>query len=455
MYSQGLASGDARGKWPQGGRGWLVACACLALLTAYAWRVWAVQRAVPSARVFHDTQFYFSAARNEFFSQGIWAGERSPVPLLVFKWCQLDPEKIRSFLRVSSALSWLALACAAFVSARSVALRCCAPLLVLWLAVSRDVIEWNEVILSESLSFSCAALCLACALSFLRKPREWALPLIATAALFGLCRDSNAYLVLCFGLLFAVIAVQRGLRRRAWVLPGLVGLGLVVIFLASNVSSNLGRRWEYPLTNVIVWRVLPKPSSLQQMAALGMPTNPALRAGRPRRSYGSDARLSGFREWLSSNGKRSYIHYLLAKPGYLLGAPAAEAPALLGESLDQYSPKDIQAAGYWATDGPWLRSGWWLRLAALPLLCGFVLLRERACLSPFALVGIALALLVYPHALVVWHGDAMEVPRHGLQLAFQVELALLFSLLAAAEAALGWVTSRSSKAQASGTALER
>jgi hypothetical protein len=407
------------------------------LLIAFLWRAWVVHHAVPSARVFHDTKLYFSSAQNPLFSRGIWAGDRSPVPLLFFKGCHNDTALIRDASLLLSVLGWLALAAAVARSLRFPVLRILGAFLVLWLASSHEVVLWNDAVLSESLSFTTAALFLASAISFFERPKEWLAPLVLTAALFGLCRDSNAYLVLMLGLLWLAVAIYRAARQRASSLNVLVALAFVAIFLISNASTNKGERWQYPLTNVIVSRVLPDPSAREQFVALGMPSD-GLRAGRPRRSYNTDKRLKAFQDWVATHGKRAYMRYLAGNPRYLLSAPLVELPSLLGESLGGYDPAGMSAAWPWQYDWPWLRSGWWVRLAALPALCAalLVLFGWRARVSPLASIGITLAVLLYPHALVIWHGDAMEVVRHGLQVAFQLELALICLVLAVAEAAL-------------------
>lgn len=409
----------------------------LVLIGAFLWRVWSVYRAVPAAQVFHDTDFYLSAAAdNGYFSPGLWAGGRSPLTLFVFKCCHSEPERVRHFFLVSSALSWLALALAVARTASSRGVGLLGAALVLWLAVSRDVLSWNHAVLSESLSFSTGALFAACALSFLRKPRPWFAPFVLSALLFALSRDSNAYLVLFSGLLWGVNAVREGLRRKSYLDSALIGGAFLAIFLVSNASSNHGERWTYPLTNVIVWRVLPEPTVREQFVALGMPASRALRAGRPRRAYDSDRQLSSFRDWVDTHGKSAYIRYLLGNPRYALAAPLGDTSTLFGERMGRYAPKGIEAAGLWPSDLIWLRSWWSVRFAAVLALGGFVLLRGRSGHSPFAIIGLALALLTYPHAFIVWHGDSMEVGRHGLMVALQVELAVLCLLLAAAEAAL-------------------
>lgn len=413
--------------------GWLV------VLVAFFVRMGVVRHAVPAARIFHDTKLYFSASQNGFFSRGIWAGDRSPVPLLLFKSCHDDPELIRNVSLALSVLGWLSLAVAVARALRSPVLRLVGAFLVLWLASSREVAQWNDAMLSESLSFSSAAFFLASALSFSERPRRWFAPLVLSATVFALCRDSNAYLVLMLGLLILAWVVYRKLRARVlapW--HALAGLAFVALFGLSNVSTNIGGRWQYPLMNVMVWRVLPDPILREQFVELGMPTE-GVRAGRPRRSYDNDKRLESWRNWLEQNGKHAYERYLLGHPRYFLGTPLRDSFTLLGESLDGYEPKGFASAWPWRFDWLWLRSLWWLRLASLPVLCGglaFLLRRGRRAPSALAAIGAVLTVLLCPHALVVWHGDAMEVVRHGLPVAFQLQLAMSCLLLALGDAIL-------------------
>jgi hypothetical protein len=51
--------------------------------------------------------------------------------------------------------------------------------------------------------------------------------------------------------------------------------------------------------------------------------------------------------------------------------------------------------------------------------------------SPLWAVPLTMILLVYPHAFLVWHGDAMELGRHAVQAGIQFHLGLwLLGLLA-------------------------
>ena len=357
----------------------------------------------------------------------------SPLPLLLFKLCRLNPKLIRQVFVVFGAFSWSTLAWAVSRSVSVRPVRVLGSALVLSLGLSIDVIQWNAAILSESLSVSCIALCAASGLMLFRRPVRWFIPVLISAAAVALCRDSNAYLILLVGLLLLGAAVLLRREPLAWRPLASVGFAFILCFLVSNASSNNGGRWQYPLTNVIVMRMLPNQTAVRQLEALGMPVGPVLRAHRRRGAYDSDPELAPFRNWLATDGKHSYLRYLASNPGYSL--EAVEFSDLLGTELARYRPDGIAPGERSFLAFLWLRSTWLVRISLTALLSSaalvFLLRRERS--APIVL-GLLLAVLVYPHGLVVWHGDSMEVARHGLPAALQLQLAFILLLVGISDA---------------------
>lgn len=406
----------------------------LALLLAYAIRLWQLHGTVVAPRLFHDTDFYFAQAEGGWFSAAVWGGNRAPLPVLIFKWCACDPELIRRVFLASSAASWSLLAWVVSRAPRAPGLGLVGAALVLALAQSPRVASWNDVILSESLSLSCWALTVAMALLFVARPARFLVPLVLSAALLVLSRDSNAFLVVMIvPALLGYAAYLRFVAKAPW-WPASAAAGCFLgLFLLGNASANRGERWQYPLVNVIVWRVLPEASVREAFEARGMPQLPGLRAKRARKAYDRDQSLAPFFDWLARSGKSTYVRFLLSHPGYLLGRPAPELGALLGSELADYAPRRSPPLAPTLADAPWQGAYWWLQGLLACVLTVAVLVVPALRRTPLALLGALSALLAYPHALVVFHGDAMEVPRHGLQVALQLQLACLLLLLAVAD----------------------
>ena len=413
------------------------------LVIAFCWRVVSVQQTVPPARRFHDTQFYFEVARSPVWSLEFWAGARSPLPALLFKACALQPERIRFWLLIISISSWSAFALALSRSIKAPGLKPVAVALALSLGASRTVAQWNHALLSESLSFSLAVVCLASALMFMNRPKIWLAPTIGCALAFALCRDSNAYLILMIGAFATMLAAFRVAQKRAWWRAGALGLAFVSIFPIVNASANAGSRWVYPLTNVVVERVLPDSPRWEAFEAEGMPKLRHLKPRRPRHAYDKDRSLAPFRSWIAEHGKQAYERFLLSSPRYLF--TEANLADLLSGDVQRYAPPGMRDNLPELMESFWSRRVWWIHLIAaltLTLLCICIPAARRGYLTP---IGICLSVLIIPHALLIWHGDSMETARHEIEAVFQMQISLVLLLPALADSLLAARISPSEK----------
>lgn len=409
-------------------RRWLLELPAAALLLVY-W-ILAYRAASTPARSFHDTGFYFKSAESGVFSSEVWAGERVPIPVLVFKACGMDAERVHGFFTLLSVAAWSVLAVSIASSVNARWLRALAVALVASLALSDEVYKWNAVVLSESLALSLTALLFAFGVLFLARSTRFLLPLLLCAFLLAFTRDSSGYFIAMLGAVAAVFVVARRFAKATWPLAA-VAAGFLAVFVLGNSSADRGRRWVYPLVNVIVQRVLPDATAREEFVALGMPASPALRPRRPRRHYDSDPKLADFREWIDAHGKPAYVRYLLTHPKYLVLRPAETLDESLGGDLTHYTPRDFSRAEPEAFQRAWQPSAWWPVLLAVGLLALGSASLARARSSPLFVVGLLATLLVFPHVMVTWHGDAMEVPRHGLAVALQLRIALILLLVVA------------------------
>jgi hypothetical protein len=407
-----------------------------ALFLLYLCQVWVVFRDVGGATVFHDTKLYLEVAKNSFFSKDVWAGARAPIPIVLFKLCDSSPERIRLAQTILSILSWTALAVAFCRNLSLWTLRIIAVLLTFSLAISPNVLQWNDLLLSESLSISTAAACMAAALMYLNRPRRWAAPLIFLTFIFALSRDANAYVVLLIGVCMGAYVSTRRWRDPLFALRLTLAIGFLGIFATSNVSSYAGKRWQYPLLNVIVYRVLPDQQMTRDFGVLGMPLSPGLRADRPRRHYYYDRTLLPFHQWLDEHGKSVYGRYLLGHPRYLFGEPKERLSEVFGLDQSRYRPVKFPIDPARWDVSLWMAPLWFVRILGICLTGVTALWLTRRSPSLLAILGCALGTLAYPHALLAWHGDSLEVARHGLQASLQLELALILTTVGLAQAVL-------------------
>jgi hypothetical protein len=391
-----------------------------------------VHRGVPLPRSFVDSEQYFHAAENGYFSREMWAGLRAPVPVLVFKLFG-EGGKVRIFLELSSALSWATLAWAFSRRLKTRPAQFLSVPLVFSLAASRDVLQWNHLLLSESLSLSAAVLCLSAALLFFGSERAWLVPLCSAAAALAFSRDSNAYLIAFLGIAAGIAVAMSALKRRLPVRRAVLAGAFIGIFLLSNLSANIGKRWQYSMGNVVMFRILPKLEVRKYFEEHGMPAvSPRLKPGN-RRAY-AHWRLAAVREWADTRGKADYERYLLTHPNFFLLTPVRAAEHVLGTRLRGYGARGFEPAEPQWLELLWASDTWLVRLIAIVALSVTALAWGRARKSPLVTLGVLLALLAYPHALVTFHGDPLEIDRHCLLVRVELSLALVLLLSAIAEA---------------------
>ena len=395
-----------------------------------------------------DTQGYLEVASHPIFSIEFLAGGRPwTVPLL---WKLLpDADTWRSKAQfLISAGSWSVLAAAVGQCVRGGRFRYVAFGAVLLFSMSTSVIQWDTIMLSESISISLTALVLAAWLELVRAPRPRAIAaLLAVSLLWVFTRDSNGVLALLLVPVALAGVVWPGPLGRIW--PAVLASGLLAIFAASLLATGTGaaqvRREERPILHVIGGRVLVNPSERSFFRAHGMPAPTPYAVAQRKALAGiaagqlpSDPRTDAFIEWSRKHGRSVLAQYLLRHPLRTIKAALINRRRLFGGVTEGYRspdhrkivpepiasviyPPDFQSVFFWLVIG-----------------LGFALAVARAR-GPSRMWAVPLVMLVlqFPHALVVYHADTLEIPRHAILVAIMTRLAVILLVLLAIEALLG------------------
>lgn len=389
---------------------------------------------------YRDTAGYLEVASHSVFSLDFLAGGRSwTVPLLWKLLPDADAERAAGQFLVSVAC-WPLLAGAVARSLRPTALRPVAFATVLLFSLSLAVIRWDHVMLSESVSISLTALMLAGWLELVRAPRRGlVVALLGVTLLWVFARDSNGVIALATVPLAAIWIVRPWSLGRGW--AALLAGGTFAIFAAGLLATTTDqaqlRRNERPILHVIGQRVLADGDKTRWWREHGMPEPPARVERQRTRLAGiaegglpSDPQTDAFIEWAREHGRGTLARYLLAHPletvkeavgkrqrllgGVTVGYLSPDARQVVPEPLDRLVyPRDAQDVYFW--------------LVVVGLGAAAVALRlggTRVWWVP----AVALVLQV-PHALVVYHGDTLEVPRHAMLVAITTRLALLMLAL--------------------------
>ncbi|HVE69346.1 MAG TPA: hypothetical protein VNB64_12275 [Solirubrobacteraceae bacterium] len=389
---------------------------------------------------YRDTAGYLEVASHSIFSLDFLGGGRSWTVPLAWKLLP-DSDSARSggqFL--ISIACWPLLAAAVARALRSPGLRPVAFGLVLLFSLSLAVIRWDTVMLSESISISLTALVLAGWLELVREPRPWLVPaLLGATLLWVFARDSNGILALLTVPVALYWVVRPGPLGRAW--PAVLAGGTLAIFAAGLLATTTDqaqlRRNERPILHVIGRRVLADEAKTRWWRDHGMPDPPPLvirerasLAGIAEGGIPSDPETDAFLEWAREHGRGTLARYLLTHPGYTLKSAIGKRQRLLGGVTGGYLSPDARIVVPEPLDRlvyPRTAQDVYFWLVAIGL--GAVAVALTAGARRVWLVPAAALALQVPHALVVYHGDTLEVPRHAMLVAITSRLALLMLAL--------------------------
>ena len=403
-----------------------------------------------------DSLVFKDLASLPWTDAGLWCGLKPPLAALCYKILQIHPPAIIAFQIVCSLLCCGLLSLAVSKAVKTIWLRPLAYTLVLLFGLSADIILWDFMILSESLSISLFVVLVATAFWLLNQwhpAKLWAL--IITGGVWAFSRDTNAWLLLstaivigviglfhrerrvacfvlalCWGAFFAVNSMSAKMAAQKFTIPA------TSAYTAFELPPRMGQRWVFPFLNVLTQRILPNPAKVQWFADHGMPVTPDLMHLAGQWGAGDNcaayrlASLQPFRAWLLDQGHSCYIKHLVSDYRATLLAPWLNIKSLLSSKTGEPDPP-----GFVPILPPWLSAGiypllvfpFWPLVAGLIALAGLSFTcwdRQRKWWVPLGLL-----LLSYPHALLVWHGDAMAVERHALLLQIQIRLAIWIILL--------------------------
>ncbi len=368
-----------------------------------------------------DTPTYEQVSAMSLLSADFWAGGRPfTVPTL---WKLFGDDHVRIVAQLTlSIVAWLALAAAVATAIRQRFVRRLAFSLVLLFSATTEIILWDPLLLSESVSLSLGALLVAAWIWFVRVPGWSSVAAVLGATLLWVfVRDSHAYVIL-----FVAVAVLASLAYRpsGRGYKAALAAGNLVLVLLSVASANEGVRWYQPMRDILLNRVA---------------------ADREMEDY-FEARLGP--RWRDADARRVYARYLVDHPAYTFGDPffgsqttpfssADSASALLDPDLRIYNDNAADRAIPLprVVDDAVFVHGKRSALALVLFIAVFaaaVAFRFRA--STMWIVPIVVLMSTVPHGLVAYHLSGLEVDRHALEVAVGLRVGALILALFALDA---------------------
>lgn len=372
---------------------------------------------------------YMIHARKSIFDPELYYGGRSPVIYLFFKLSGYEPETVVVAHRFYSAAAWAFLGYAAATRLRHPVLQKAVVVIIALAACCWNIAGWNNVLLTESLAFSGFAFWMGSLILWLEKPTVGRFVLLAlTTLIYGFTRDVHVYsLVMVAGLL--VVASIRVVPKRAYVLGYLVLT--LVLFLFANHLSHLGKRHQFPFYNVMFQRILPHPDYIAWFDERGAPmaliTEEAEHAWLGEWASSHQWALyrqepyQPFRTWTLAHGKSVYTRFLLSHPGYVVSEAWSHRADIYSHNLTDYT-FEAPGALFPVAGFLWQWPTRYLWLLTIPV---YVMLWRRFRLDPLPPIVASMAVAT---AVLVFHGDAMEVPRHAVAVPVMLQWCGLYAL---------------------------
>ncbi len=392
--------------------------------------------ALSKPRELADTVSYLRISNVPLTDEKFWGDGRPFVFPLLLKLAGQNVELASALQLGFSTLAWALLALTVSASLRTVWLRLLSIGILLALSLVPHLASWDFVILTESLSVSWFVLFLALGIWL---SMEWrtdkVLTLCVVALFFAFTRDTNAYILLMLAGLLVLAVIFRWMQPRVLILAGF----FLFTFFISNLTSDIGARWVFPLNNVIGRRVLSNTEALDYFRSCGMPVTPELMAlegefanGNDRAFYTEPA-LNEYRSWLNEHGKTCYMKWLLSDPVHSVGEALGQFQGLITfTELDKfysrrYDPIIPNFAEPFLYPLKFILPIW----VALSVAALTAIWKRAWTVNRLWGIFILLCLPILPHLFIVWHGDAMAPERHALSVGLQLALSLwLFIFLA-------------------------
>jgi hypothetical protein len=411
-----------------------------------------------------DTDVFIYLAQQKWTSPDFYHGLRPwTVPLLHSLVARTHNLRNLILLQVViSYASWIFLAFSASRLVKDDLLKAAAFLAIVCIPLNLFIREWNVTILSESLSFSFLAFFLGVFFWYFRSgSRASIIALAFVALLFAFVRDTDAYRVLFMAVPVLLIAIWhlRAKVRGTWRHAALF-VSFLMIFLASNLSTSnthysgmdipyTNARWYMPMMNNLFQRILPFEDRVKYFEDHGMPVTPALMAMKGKWASSNnwqsafDPELASQRKWNYLHGRQTYMKYLLTYPAYTLQSAYIYRGSMLFFG-------DIQNTWYFEFKKPLN-----LRIPSPLFLNDERDVQMFVVLFPLAIILLGLVwirrgkedfgrqmhhtllisyiiLVTVPHAIMVFHGDLMDLPRHQYTNIVQLNIGIvLFYLLTA------------------------
>lgn len=237
-------------------------------------------------------------------------------------------------------------------------IRVIAQIVALLIPLCSPVIQWNRIVLSESIGLSLTVLLLAMSLALTRRTDARTLiAFLVVVILWAFTRQVQAFVAFALALPFLVVAWRSPRVRRLSLVgaAGVMAIGVwgTVTALQNSAESPAGKvpisYSEVQLAGIIQFRIANNPGELRYFFAHGLPHTRALEMPPRFSSMGQPVNVTqfanpfteyrlaydpAFERWATGDGQAVYSKYVITHPLTSVLDPAVDMPWLLSTNPD-------------------------------------------------------------------------------------------------------------------------
>ena len=228
-------------------------------------------------------------------------------------------------------------------------IRLVTQIFVLLMGLTAPVLQWNRIVLSESITISLTVLLFAAWIAFVRRTDSRHLAgLLVVTLLWTFTRQVQAFIVVALVAPLALLAWRRSdLRRLA--LVGLVGIGVIGIWGTVTALQTSKTLTEVQVAGIVQFRAASDPGEMTFLRDHGLPKSLPLKFPPPFTAVGQPVNVTQFgdpyaeyrlvqdprfRRWVDRDADHVLIEYMISHPWETLSVPLIHAPELMTMNPD-------------------------------------------------------------------------------------------------------------------------
>lgn len=311
-------------------------------------------------------------------------------------------------LVIISYIAWLYLAFTVIWLIKNSFLRKLLFIIIVSTSLNPNIMFYNKVLTSDSLSISFNIIILASLLSYMQDNLTYKSILIILSSLISsLIRDTNALLI---PFILLIMFYKNKFHKLTYIT---YGFSFLFCFISILIMSKYTKYIVYQsVTNNVYNRILPNPDRKNYFIKAGMPDNGALNRCIGKKAWNCYSGQQS-QDWINNNGQKTYIKWLIISLPERIYELIYKSPELIHDTSIIYSYNDnpiiIKIISRLIPIGNFR----WIYILILYCIYHFIFY-NKIYLNKFINAIIYILILTLPNYFICYYGDTDQIPRHIL-----------------------------------------